>query len=146
MIQFRAGLIGLAVVAFICSGVAQDDPDAKRRLEWMQQAVKSLEASPTEGQPMAEYAAAAKPLLRYNDPTRGGVKEQSANNVLLDAGLWRLGTTGRPKAIVTLEIYEERDGSHVLSFEFLSLTDSRFSLKHKSRPVRWDATASPGLC
>jgi len=41
-------------------------------------------------------ALVPKPLLRYTDPTRGGVgvKEENLVNVLLDAGVWRLGTRG----------------------------------------------------
>ena len=30
----------------------------------------------------------------------------------------------------------------ILSYEFLSLTEARFSLKHKTEAVRWDATES----
>ena len=63
-------------------------------------------------------------------------------NVLMDAGVWRLGSEGRPTALVTAEVYQERDRSRVLSFEFLSLTEKKFSLKHKTEDVRWDATAS----
>lgn len=124
---------------------AQDDPQAKQRLELMQAAVGSLEPASAELKPAA-LAPAAKPLLRYSDPTRGGVgvdfKAPEKGNVLVDAGVWRLGAEGRPAALVTLEIYQAADGSRVVSFEFLSLTDKKFSLRHKTQAVRWDATGS----
>ncbi len=61
---------------------------------------------------------------------------------LATAGVWRVGTEGRPTALVTLEIYRAPNGTHVLSYEFLSLTEAKFALKHKTEDVRWDATAS----
>ena len=125
-----------------CPAWAQDGAETKQRLALMQGAVASFEPESPELKSKPAFAFPPKPLLRYSDPTRGGVKEQSANNVLLDASVWRLGTEGRPTALVTVEIYEERDGSHVLSFEFVSLTETPFTLKHKSKNVRWDATAS----
>jgi hypothetical protein len=121
---------------------AEDDPRAKRRMAVMQAAVESLEPTSSEVKGKAALAVAAKPLLRYSDPTRGGVKEESSNNVLLDAGVWRLGAEGRPAALVTLEIYRAPDGGHVLSYEFLSLTEAKFTLAHKTEEVRWEATGS----
>jgi hypothetical protein len=121
---------------------AEDDPQAKRRLEAMQAAAGALEPTSSEVKAKAALTTAPRPLLRYNDPTRGGVKEESSNNVLVDAGVWRLGTEGRPTALVTLEIYRAPDGAHVLSYEFLSLTEAKFALKHKTENVRWDATGS----
>jgi hypothetical protein len=108
----------------------------------MRAAVVSLEPQSAELKPKAALTFASEPLLRYSDPTRGGVGTESANNFLLDAGVWRLGTEGRPTALVTAEVYQAPDGSHVLSLEFLSLTEKAFSLAHKTEPVRWDATAS----
>src|SRR5262249_53409505 len=93
----------------------------------------------------AALTLAAKPLLRYSDPTRGGVgdgRNKAPANVLLDAGVWRLGTEGRPTALVTIEIYQNPDGSRVVAYEFLSLSEAKFSLKHKTEKIRWDATAS----
>ena len=135
-----AAVLGL-LAASVAAVSAQDEPEAKQRLELMQAAVGGLESESSELTPKVALAVAAKPLLRYSDPTRGGVKTEAADNVLLDAGVWRLGTEGRPTALVTVEIYLERKGSRVLSFEFLSLTEAKFSLKNKEG-VRWDATGS----
>src|SRR5262249_32331980 len=94
---------------------AQDEPQAKQRLQFVQAAVESLEPESSEFESKAALAVASKPLLRYSDPTRGGIKE-GATNVLVDAGVWRLGTEGRPTALVTVEIYREPNGSRVLAY------------------------------
>jgi len=130
------------LVASICSVAAQEDPEAKGRLELMQSALASLELESSEVKAKGALSFVSKPLLRYSDPTRGGIKTEAANNVLLDAGVWRLGAEGRPTALVTLEIYEFPDRSRALSFEFLSLAEAKFSLKHKTENISWDATAS----
>src|SRR5262245_5556228 len=106
-------ILGVLVLS-VSSASAGDDQEAKRRLEFMQAAVASLEPKSSELKPKAALTFAPKPLLRYSDPTRGGVGTESANNVLLDAGVWRLGTEGRPTALVTLEIYQHPDASRVL--------------------------------
>jgi hypothetical protein len=129
-------------VLWASAAPAGDDLDAKKRLEYMQAMVASLTPESSELKAKAALAFAPKPLLRYNDPTRGGVKTEAPVNVLLDATVWRLGTEGRPTALVTVELYQFPNGSRVLSYEFLSLTAARFSLKHKKEDVSWDATAS----
>jgi hypothetical protein len=135
-----AVVLGLAALS-ASSVPAQDDAQAKQRLEVMQAAVGSLEPDSSELKLKPALTFASKPLLRYSDPTRGGIREAAAN-VLLDAGVWRLGTEGRPTALVTVEIYQAPDKSQVMAFEFLSLSEARFSLKHKTEKVRWQATAS----
>jgi hypothetical protein len=137
-----ATLVALGLlVALTCAASAQDEPQANQRLEFMQAAVESFETVSSAFKSKAALAVAPKPLLRYSDPTRGGIKEYEAN-VLLDAGIWRLGGEGRPTALMTVEIYQAPDGSRVLAYEFLSLTETKFSLKHKTEKVRWDATGS----
>jgi hypothetical protein len=106
----------------------------------MQAAVANLELEAPDLKSKEALAVVPKPLLRYSDPTRGGVLVSA--NVLLDGGVWRLGTVGRPAALVTIEIYQNRDGSRVLAYEFLSLTETKFSLKHKTERIRWDPTGS----
>jgi hypothetical protein len=105
--------------------------------------VSNLEPGPVALRPKAAFRFVLKPLLRYSDPTRGGgTANEAETNVLLDAGVWRLGAEGRPTALVTVEIYQAPDASRLVSFEFLSLSETRFSLKHKSRTVRWDPAGS----
>jgi hypothetical protein len=134
-------LIGFVVLS-AGSVSAQDEPEAKQRLEFMQSEMGNLEVKSEESMPKAALTFASKPLLRYSDPTRGGVGQVPTANILLDAGVWRLGTEGRPTALVTVEIYQAPDRSRVVSFEFLSFTESRFSLKHKTENAYWNATAS----
>src|SRR5262245_40318167 len=143
MVRFSILVLSLSALS-VGPASAQDDPDAKRRLELMLGAVIALEAESSELKAKEALAAVAKPLLRYSDPTRGGVgvKGQAVANVLVDAGVWRLGAEGRPPALVTAEVYQAPDGSRVMSIEFLSLSEKKFVLKHKTEAVRWDATAS----
>ncbi|HEY1376818.1 MAG TPA: hypothetical protein VGF55_08485 [Gemmataceae bacterium] len=147
MTSARIGLIRSAAsavfAALLLSGPAapaRDDGNGQQRLDLMRSAVASLEPQ-SSALPHAALAVAPTPLLRYSDPTRGGIKE-AATNVLLDAAVWRLGTEGRPTALVTTEIYQNGDHSRVLAYEFLSLTATPFSLRHRTQPIRWDATGS----
>jgi hypothetical protein len=135
----RRTALGLLLLAL--PAAAADDPPADKQLEFLRAAVTSLEPEAADPKLKEALGVAAKPLIRYSDPTRGGSKED-ATNVLLDAGIWRLGTTGRPTALVTVELYEAPTGARVLAYEFLSLTPTRFALKHKAEKLRWDATGS----
>ncbi len=112
---------------------------AEKGLVFMKAAVTDLDSKSSELKAKA-LTVGDKPLLRYSDPTRG--LEDTKKNILLDAGVWRLGTEGRPTALVTIELYQLPDKSRLLSYEFLSLTEKKFTLKHKTEAVRWEATAS----
>jgi hypothetical protein len=132
--NWSAALFVIGLFAAAPAASAGDDPEAKKRLEVMRAAVTALEGSSKLLKPK-ELTAAPEPLLRYSDPTR-------VPSVLLDAGVWRLGTEGRPKALVTVELYRRPNETRVLSYEFLSMTPTEFSLKHKSEKVAWDGTES----
>jgi hypothetical protein len=132
-------VLGLLVLS-ACALSAQDEPGAKQRLEFMQAAVASLELESSEEKAKAAFTFVSKPLLRYSDPTRG--LNVATGNGLLDAGVWRLGTEGRPTALVTVEIYGAAGAGRILAFEVLSLSEKKFALKHKTEKIRWDATAS----
>ena len=132
----RSGLVAAFVLGLFAVSPAADeeDPEAKKRLEVMRSAVTALEGS-SKLLKDKELEAAPEPLLRYSDATR-------VPSVLLDAGVWRLGTEGRPKALVTVELYRRPDGTRVLSYEFLSMTPTQFALKHKTEKIAWDGTES----
>jgi hypothetical protein len=137
----NALLVVLGLLVSVSSVSAEDEPETKKRLEFMQAVIGSLEPEPPELKSKAAFTFVSKPLLRYSDPTRGGVgdgKNKAPSNVLLDAGVWRMGTEGRPTALVTVEIYQEANGSRVLAYEFLALSETKFSLKHKTKKIRWD--------
>lgn len=59
-------------------------------------------------------------LFRYDDLTRGYV----------DGAVWRLGATGRPRALVTTELNPDYlGGGQRIVYEFLSLTDVPFTAR-----------------
>ena len=134
--QVVLGLL-VSLISFVS---AEDEPQAKQRLKWMQEAVHSLEPKSSELESKTALTFASKPLLRYSDPTRGAI--EVVGSVLLDATVWRLGTEGRPTALVTVEIYRANNRSRMLAFEFLSLTEAKYVLKHKTEKIRWDPAAS----
>jgi hypothetical protein len=128
-------------VALACRAIGQeaDEDDRKARLALMESTIASLEVKSNAIKSQPALAFVAKPLLRYSDPTRG----INQNNVLLDAGVWRLGEAGRPTALVTLEIYRADADTGVLSYEFASLDERTFGLQHaKNEKVAWAATGS----
>jgi hypothetical protein len=116
---------------------AADDAPSKQRMLLMEQTIAGLGATSDAIASKSALKFAAKPLLRYSDPTRGTAQ----GNVLLDATVWRLGESGRPTALVTLEIYRSSAEEAMLSYEFASLTSDRFSLRHQEHEkVAWNAT------
>jgi hypothetical protein len=150
MVPFHRGRGGSAfqvvlglLVASVSSVSAQDEQQAEQRLEFMKAAVGSFEPESAELRPIAAFTLVPRPLLRCSDPTRGGGTASEAEaNVLLDAGVWRLGTEGQPTALVTIEVYQHPDGSRLLSYESLSLSETTFTPRHKTRKIRWDPSGS----
>jgi hypothetical protein len=140
--RLMAATLAASMLGFITLAPAQDTDEAKQRLMLMQEAVESLRAESTEIKAKEALTAGGKPLLRYADPTRGGDKNANAN-LLLDAGIWRLGTEGRPTALITVELYETSDGSRVVSYEFLAMTEKAFKVSHKTRDkIHWEPAES----
>jgi hypothetical protein len=91
---------------------------SKRRLELMKSAIDELRVSSKGDLPEAALKFGKSPLLRYNDETRG----------FLDAGVWRVGEKGRPTGFVTIELYRADEGTALLTHEFISLAQARFSM------------------
>ena len=123
-----------AIVTTIAVRAGADEkltsPEAERSerlLAFLQSAIDDL-AVTSETLPVEKLKFAEKPILRYNDPTRS----------VVDAGVWRLGTEGRPRALVTLEVYA---GKNVLTYEFLSLSDEAFEMT-SPRNVAWSPTGT----
>ena len=104
----------------------QKEQRSKHRLEIMKSAIDALAISADTNEAKSSLKFAPAPLLRYNDETRG----------FLDGTVWRLGETGRPRALVTIELYRHREGTALLTYEFFSLSPSRLSLD-STRNVRW---------
>jgi hypothetical protein len=74
----------------------------------------------------------AAPLLKYSDPARG----YSA------AGVWRLGETGRPMALLSVEhwLRAETDEPRLM-FELMSLTEKSYRVKSASVTLPADGSA-----
>src|SRR5262245_60578346 len=83
------------------SKTQERDQRSRYRLELMQSTIDDLQIASKEIQPESALKPGRTPLLRYTDPTRS---LGEATTGLLDAGVWRIGQTGRPTALVTLEI------------------------------------------
>lgn len=141
----RILLILAATLGLAAAAVGQDSNDAavrreaKQRLELMQAVIGEFvaESDQISSEPRLKFAS--KPLLRYSDPTRG----LEDTTLLLDASVWRLGESGRPTALVTLEIYRSPNKPDTLSYEFLSLTPDMFSLtRREMTSVTWEATGT----
>ncbi|HLJ10043.1 MAG TPA: hypothetical protein VKU82_02580 [Planctomycetaceae bacterium] len=107
----------------------QKEQRSKRRLEIMKSAIDDLKPSISGDASESTLEFAPTPLLRYNDETRG----------FLDAGVWRLGERGRPRALVTIELYRQQEGTAFLSYEFLSMTPQRLVLASPNG-ARWTPT------
>src|SRR5713101_3307313 len=100
----------------------------------MQATIGELDVSSSQIQAAPALKLGKSPLLRYNDPTR---QLGDTTKGLLDAGVWRLGESGRPTALVTLEIYRVEGRTAFLCYEFASLVPSRFSLVSPRGP-QWN--------
>jgi hypothetical protein len=135
----RPYLVLLTTLIALSSPTAADDPHSKQRLELMEQEVQQFDVTSSTISAAGALQFAARPLLRYSDPTRGLTEA----NVLIDASVWRLGDEGRPTALMTLEIYRADAVQGILSYEFLSLSSRKFQMRHGSAPhIVWEATES----
>ena len=120
--RFRCVLVLAMLLLSGTTGYSQDDETPKKsenakRLAFMSEVVEAFRLSPKEAKPGIARRFQNRPIMRYSDPTRG----------LVDATLWKLGS-GRPQAIVTLELDRPVNEGDRLTYEFLSLTPEPFTL------------------
>ena len=93
---------------------SKDDELSAQRLQLMEKRIAAITVtSDEEGFPKTFNA---KPVFRYTDPARSYVA----------AAVWKLGESGRPKAIVTTELHRQFFGRSIISCEYLSLTQTPF--------------------
>ena len=134
-------LFGLAAMSGAWQPSAADEESAnssvearsRGRLDVMRGAIEDLKVASSEIKSASDLKFADRPLLRYNDQSRetgDGVKG------VLDATVWRLGLSGRPKAIVTLEIYPVAERDPLLAYEFISLSPQKFEMS-SARVPKW---------
>lgn len=82
------------------AGAARTSPEADQ----LRQIVSQLTVRDGEGRPAEALQPRAEPLLTYSDPARG----------YLAAGVWRLGTTGRPLGLFSAEYWAGANGPQAL--------------------------------
>ncbi len=136
----RVLLLCLTAVASASRSYGDDEPErskadaqAGQRIDLMRGAIAALRTTSFEIESKSALKFAARPLLRYHDQSRetgDGVKG------VLDASVWRLGETGRPIALVTLEIYPVSGKNPLLAYEFVSLSPKKFEMK-STRVPKW---------
>ncbi len=104
---------------------SRDEVLARQRLEAMQQRIEAAETESRE--PGFPTKFAPKPIFRFSDPARGCVA----------AAVWKLGDTGRPKALITTELHRTTFGKPCIAYEYSSLTATKFSVR--SDDIKWSA-------
>lgn len=133
---FRTGLVlALALLAAKsvrrADGQSPQEADAsKQRLARMQQVIDGFQVASPRIKNRQALQFAPAPLLRYADQTRN----------LLDAGVWRLGQSGRPTALATLETYLRNDKEHT-GCEVVSLHTLPFTLDATGQKT-WELTGT----
>lgn len=101
---------------------AKEDAQAERRSQ-MERMAKAYRAVTIEGDKRSPLELASKPLHRWNDPTRE----------FSDATLWAWRASGRPVAVMTIELYPDR-----WSLEFVSLATR--AVEAEEGQIRWAPT------
>lgn len=139
----------VALTLIACTAAArgaEDEPApskadalAKQRLETMHQVIDDFRVRSPQIESPEALKFNPRPLLRYSDQSREGDLDTLG---VLDATVWRLGKTGRPTAVVALEIYSVRAGNPLLNYEFMSLSDRKFELTSPRGPS-WTPAGAP---
>jgi|GEM_PF-1419969 len=94
----------------------RDEALAARRFELLRQHVAAAEVQSNEADFPSRFSS--KPIFKYSDPARGYVA----------AAVWKLGEAGRPKALLASELDRRDHGVPCISYEYISLTTTPFSL------------------
>jgi hypothetical protein len=106
----------LLVVGGVVGRAAEPDDDlAQQWLDMMRQRALSIRFRATSDD--FPERLEAEPLFRYDDPTRG----------YIDGTVWRLGSSGRPLAIVTTELAPRYSGRPCVVYDYLSLSEVPFT-------------------
>lgn len=98
-------------------GIADETRDRtieQRRLETMREHAQQMDFRSKD--PQFPRALGDQVLFRYDDPARGYV----------DGAVWRLGVSGRPRAIITTELHPRYFGRSCIVCDYLSTSDEPF--------------------
>lgn len=113
----------LAILATMTVGraFAEDEPSrpsASARLKFLQQILGDAKAESANADDSREFKFQSTPILRYSHAPRN----------IADSMVFRLGTKGRPIALVTAELYGGTGRQFLLCQEFLAIDDADFQL------------------
>src|SRR5689334_15530344 len=100
----------LAIPAFALQQPAGKD-DRAARLKEMNAQIRAIKIEDTSRPEHKPESVTAEPLHRWNDPTRD----------FSDGALWAFGTSGRPVAIGTMELYGTGTPYENWSFELIAV-------------------------
>lgn len=105
------------------------DPTSASRLRAVREIMQQITLTSREGDKPQPLEIKPDPLLRYNDVTRG----------ILDSVVFRVGTKGRPAALITAELYGRTGTTFLLNHEFVALYEPK--LRAKRDTFAWEPTA-----
>ena len=132
-----AGLLLTAVLPLHAAlPPAEEDmpgPSGATRLKFLQQILRDMKVESAVDKDERELKFQMVPLLRYNDTPRG----------IADSVIFRLGTRGRPIAIVTAELYGRKGRQFTLNQEFLAIDDARVRVQRDS--FQWQPPKEAGV-
>ncbi len=98
----------------------EKDPKNTARIDFMRKTVQEMVIKQTDPKDERDLKIKPQPLLRYNDPSRS----------VADSALWRVGSKGRPIALVTSEVYGPFENQRFqLNHEFLSIDNPRLTMQ-----------------
>lgn len=111
----------LLTVATIFAQDVDDKPDRtnRSRLRAMREILAEIKIESLVDGDDRDLKISPDPLFRYNDVSRG----------IADSTIWRIGTEGRPSAIITAELYGRNGNVFLLNHEFVALDDPRIRLQ-----------------
>jgi hypothetical protein len=120
---YRSGLAFVCVAACSLHVAGDESPQEKKsadktsasRLRAVREFVRQITLTSTEGDTRQPLEIKLDPLLRYNDVTRG----------ILDSVVFRVGTKGRPAALITAELYGREGTTFLLNHEFVALYEPK---------------------
>lgn len=120
-------LIALILGVNTTNVTAQEKPEsaekeARRaaRLEFMRNAVEQITITPVDPNDKRDLKIKPQPLLRYGDPARG----------VADSAVWRVGSKGRPVALITSEVYGPlATKTFQMNQEFLAVENPRLIMR-----------------
>jgi hypothetical protein len=115
------------------AAAAVEENQVAAATDYLQSLIDGLRVDLAGGAVVEDWQVQRAPLFNYNDPARG----------YLAAGVWRIGTSGRPQGIVSLEYWpRNRDKAReqpFVTYEFLVVTGRPFELSAAPDQLTWRA-------